>query len=90
MGKATVSNFDQRICTGEHPDVDGACPHLQTGDDDADGGLVSRLARAETKAIETATGDEPGRCGLCHCPLPNLELTARAPVECPRINLHDR
>lgn len=80
MAKVQVANFDKSNCAG--------CPHRKSTDEDT-GGLIGKLASAEGKAMEAATGEEQFKCGLCGCPLANLEAFDMAPEGCPRLNQHD-
>lgn len=90
MSKNRVNNFDQNICGGTHPDVETACPHLVSGRDRTGRAVVDRLARLETKTIETVSGAEQFKCDHCGCPLVNLEKMNLVPDGCPRENLHDK
>lgn len=89
MSKTDVENFDPSVCRGTHPDVDGPCPRYEAGDKGEPEGAVDRLSRIETAAVEAVTGEDPGRCGICTCPLPNLAAFNVAPEKCPRLHLHD-
>lgn len=90
MAKQAVSDFDQDVCRGDHPDTDGPCPELARVDEDTGHGNVDLLSRVEGAALEAATGEEQYKCGLCGCPLANLGAFNRAPEDCPRIQLHDQ
>lgn len=79
-GKTRVNEFDQSVCEG--------CPHRVNSGDDTGNGLVDRLASAQTRGLEAAKGEAQYKCGLCGCPLFNLELTGLAPAACPRIHGH--
>lgn len=88
MGKTRVNDFDGDVCRGEAPGTTGPCPELVAGNAETGHGTVDRLARIETSAIEAVTGSDPGKCGMCGCPLTNLELFEQAPEGCPRIEQH--
>lgn len=90
MGKQKVSDFNQAVCRGSHPDVDGPCPHLAEMDEDTGHGTVDRLARFEEKLLSAVKRQKQYKCGLCGCPLANLGATNYAPDDCPRIEEHDR
>lgn len=76
MGKTRVADFDRSVCTG--------CPFRVAVDADTDRPVIDRLA-----AVEGAVIDEEYKCGLCSCPLVNLELTNVAPDACPRLEAHN-
>lgn len=90
MAKRQVRDFDQSVCHGDHPEVDGPCPARAEADEDTGNAGIDKLARIETAAIEAATGRQQFKCGKCGCPLANLGATNRAPDDCPRFDLHDR
>lgn len=79
-GKTAVSNFDQSACEG--------CEHRAEPGEDTGNGLIDTLADAETGGLSAATGEDQHKCGLCGCPLKNLELFNRAPAGCPRLAAH--
>lgn len=79
-GKTAVSNFDQSACEG--------CEHRAEPGEDTGNGLIDTLADAETGGLSAATGEDQHKCGLCGCPLKNLELFNRAPAGCPRLAEH--
>lgn len=94
MAKTSVRDFDADVCMGERLDVGDPCPHMVRIEEDTGRPVVDRLARAERKAMEVvnlAGNDGPGdfKCGMCSCPLTNLELTNQAPEGCPRLRKHD-
>lgn len=80
MSKVPVRDFDQSACEG--------CPHRVGGSESTGRPLVDALASVETGVLGGATGEEQAKCGLCGCPLKNLELFNRAPVDCPRVGEH--
>lgn len=80
MSKVPVRDFDQNACEG--------CPHRAGGREDTGRTIIDALASAETRGLEAATGEEQSKCGLCGCPLKNLELFGRAPATCPRLGDH--
>jgi len=90
MGKTSVTDFDQAVCNGDVEGETGPCPERVGGGESTGRGGIDRLARVETEAIEAVTGDEQFKCGLCGCPLVNLEAFGVAPENCPRIEKHDR
>ena len=61
---------------GFDSDVCQTCPHLV--EDGSGGGLLDRLANA----IDNQ------KCGLCGCPINNLEATKAPPESCPRLDQH--
>jgi hypothetical protein len=81
MAKTSAPNFDATNCDG--------CPHrTKEGPTDGGGKAVDVVADIEARAVEAVTGDEQFKCGLCGCPLVNLELVEQAPEQCPRIEDH--
>lgn len=79
-GKIAVTNFDKTACEG--------CPHRTEQGESTGNGLVDTLADIEAGGLSAATGDEQHKCGLCGCPLANLDLFNRAPGDCPRLIQH--
>lgn len=90
MGKQKVSDFNQAVCRGSHPDVSEPCPHLAEMDEDTGNETVDRLARVESKILGALNRQTDYKCGLCGCPLRNLGATNYAPDDCPRLEVHDR
>lgn len=93
MGKTSVENFDTDVCMGNRADVDGPCPRREAIDAETGNGAVDTLARIEGKAMDAVGMGEEGdetqfKCGMCSCPLVNLDLTNMAPVKCPRLEKH--
>jgi len=80
MGKTKVSDFDPAKCAG--------CPHRVREGDTQAGGVIDSLADLENAILGGATGEEQYKCGLCGCPLKNLEATNLAPDSCPRLVEH--
>lgn len=78
MGKTKVSDFDPEVCEG--------CPFREQ---EGGEGLINSLADLENSLIGGATGEQQYKCGLCGCPLKNLEVTNLAPDECPRLSEHN-
>jgi len=79
-GKTAVSDFDQSVCEG--------CPERVGATESTGNGVVDTLASIEAGGLSAATGEEQHKCGLCGCPLVNLELTGMAPTGCPRLAEH--
>lgn len=73
------AGFDPSVCTGEHPDVEGECPHLN-----ADASGFRGAVQAAADALGAAT------CGTCGCPITNMELldAPPKPAKCPRYQEH--
>lgn len=88
MGKTRVADFDPSVCLGEHPAVDGPCPHLVAVDAETGRPVVDALRRAQARVLRDIDGMDDGACGLCSCPLKNLAVLDMGPAECPRIELH--
>lgn len=88
MDKVRVRDFDPTVCMGQHPDYDGPCPHLEANDADTGHGVVDRLRRLETSALNAITDVQDGACGMCGCPLVNLGALDFAPGNCPRLEGH--
>lgn len=80
MEKIAVTSFNQETCAG--------CPHRVSGGESTGRPLIDALASIETGVLSGATGEKQAKCGLCGCPLKNLELFNRAPVDCPRVGEH--
>jgi hypothetical protein len=80
MTKVAVSDFDQSACEG--------CEHRVEPGTDTGNGLIDTLAEIEAGGLSAATGEDQHKCGLCGCPLANLELFNRAPSGCPRLAEH--
>ena len=79
-GKTAVNDFDQSNCEG--------CPHRAEPGESTGNGVIDTLADIEAGGLSAATGEDQHKCGLCGCPLVNLELTGMAPADCPRISDH--
>lgn len=95
MGKANVEDFDPDVCMGRRNDVSGVCSELADIGEDTGRPLVDALAKAEGFGLSAISGgDEPGpedfKCGMCGCPLPNLQLFDEAPTGCPRLAQHNQ
>jgi hypothetical protein len=80
MSKVPVRDFDQGACEG--------CPHRVNPGDSTGRPLIDKLANAESKVLKRSSGEDQHKCGLCGCPLKNLELFGRAPEACPRLDRH--
>jgi len=79
-GKIAVTNFDKNACEG--------CPNRVESGESTGNGVVDTLADIETGGLSAATGSTQHKCGLCGCPLANLDLFNRAPSGCPRLAGH--
>ena len=79
-GKTDAPGFDQSICDG--------CPHRVRGDENTGRTAIDAAALGETKVLEAITGEKQYKCGLCGCPLKNLELFGKVPTNCPRLREH--
>jgi len=73
------AGFDPRVCLGTHPDVDSACPKLNS---DASG--LGRLAQL----LGSAAGQDT--CGSCGCTTALMATMEAPPTRdiCPRYDLH--
>lgn len=78
--KVRVNDFD--------PDVCEDCPHRLEPGESSGNTAVDALAEAENQVLGAVKGEKQPKCGLCGCPLINLELVGRAPESCPRIDEH--
>lgn len=76
MSKTRVENFDREVCEG--------CPFREAVDADTGRPIIDRAA-----SVEGAIIGEDYKCGLCSCPLKNLEITNVAPDNCPRLDQHN-
>lgn len=81
MGKVSVSNFRESVCVG--------CPNRKLTDEDTEG-FTGKAAKAEGSVLEALSGEKQYKCGLCGCPLANLELFDQAPEDCPRLVQHNQ
>lgn len=93
MSKTSVRDFDPDACMGEHAETSGPCPRRARIDEDTGQGIADRLSRMEGKAMDAVGIGDDGdktdfKCGMCSCPLVNLELTDMAPQGCPRLDKH--
>ena len=76
MGHEYGHGFDQSVCEG--------CPHKMEALDDTGHPLIDRIVGGYARV----TMQEVDRCGLCGCPLSNLERFSSPPSDCPRLDDH--
>lgn len=88
MGKQSVPDFSPDVCHGEAPEVAGICPQRVYGQESTGRPIIDTLARMETWVLEVVTGEDQYKCGICGCPLTNLDATDKAPDSCPRLEHH--
>lgn len=88
MGKENVSDFTRDVCHGTAPEVSTTCPHRVYGRESTGRPIIDRLAQIETRILEGVTGEDQHKCGICGCPLPNLDAANKAPEGCPRLEYH--
>lgn len=88
MGKTNVPDFSPDVCHGVDSDVSDTCPKRVYGQESTGRPIIDTLARLETRVLEVLTGEDQHKCGICGCPLPNLEAADKAPDGCPRLEHH--
>lgn len=88
MAEESVPDYQPAVCHGETAEASESCPHRVHGAESTGRPIVNALARAETAVLAAVTTGDQYKCGLCGCPLANLDTTDEAPDDCPRLAYH--